>query len=293
MGFEGEVAFIAGAASGVGLALAEACAARGMRVVMTDIETTSLEKAAKHVATLGGDVFPMTLDVSDDRAQYESVARTVLERFGPPFALFNNAGVAWSTPAATATIEEWTWLVQVNIMGLANGLTLFVPAMIKQARGHVINTGSASGLTTCPGAPAVYSMTKHAVVAISEDLAHELRPHGIHVAVICPGVVATSITDSDRNKPGGALGRGITEISPETREAGRAFLANGLPPSEVARQTLAAMEDRRFYVMTHPEYRTEIEWRFHQILQAASGEPATDAALIAASGAAATCIPLT
>ncbi|KAE9412609.1 hypothetical protein Angca_004613, partial [Angiostrongylus cantonensis] len=193
MNLEGKVAFITGGASGIGLALAKASVAQGAVTLIADIDEAALATAAEGLRAAGGTVGTYRLDVSD-RHQYQSVVDAVVAEFGAPYLLFNNAGVAWKAPAAQATPTDWEWMTKVNILGLGYGLSLFVPRMIDaEAGGYVVNTGSISGLITTVGVTAVYGMTKHAVVAISEALAHELRGYGIHVAVICPGQVATNI----------------------------------------------------------------------------------------------------
>ncbi|MBR1202957.1 MULTISPECIES: SDR family NAD(P)-dependent oxidoreductase [unclassified Bradyrhizobium] len=292
MELSGKLAFITGAASGIGLALTRECVAHGMKVIMTDVETPVLERAADELSAGGFDVVARQLDVTN-RVQYEAVAAETLEQFGAPYALFNNAGVAWGAAASTAKIEDWTWLINVNILGVANGLTLLLPAMISARHGgYVVNTGSITGLMTCPDGAAIYSMTKHAVVAMSETLAHELRDHDIHVTVICPGAVATSISHADRNRPAGALGAGLTEPREGTRERTREYLSRGLPPAEIARRTFAAMQEKRFYMISHHEYRGAVEMRCAQILNAMQGEPDTDKESLAAARAARPMTPL-
>lgn len=279
MELRGKTAFITGGASGIGLALAERCAREGMKVLIADIEKPALDQAAAGLRAQGAEVATYTLDVSD-LEQYKAIAAAVLADHGAPYVLINNAGIAWKAPASLATPEDWRWTMSVNVLGLGYGISLFVPAMIASgARGYVLNTASVTGLITSPGTSAVYSASKHAVLAISETLAHELRAHGIGVAVLCPGSVATNITDADRNAPKG-IAEGITGADPAEREFTRSFVGNGISAGTVAEQAFAALEDGRFYVITHPEYREEIETRHRQIESAIRGEPASDVGLL-------------
>lgn len=281
MEFRGKTAFITGGASGIGLALAERCAAEGMRLLLADIEEQALNAAAETLRAQGTEVAIYLLDVSD-LDQYRAVAASVLADYGAPFLLINNAGVAWKAQASTATPEDWRWTIGVNVLGTGYGLSLFVPAMIASgARGCVLNTASITGLITSPGTSAVYSASKHAVLSISETLAHELRPHGMQVTVLCPGSVATNITDADRNMPKGVNPVSLTSAGPEEREFTRSFVSNGIAASSVAEQAFAALAEGRFYVITHPEYREEIENRHRQIEAAVRGDPASDVGLLA------------
>lgn len=285
--------FITGAASGIGLAFARAAAARGATLLLADVSAERLASAAGELRDGGAEVFAYTLDVADLEA-YRALAASILAEHGAPFALFNNAGVAWKGLAASATPDDWRWMVNVNVLGLGYGISLFVPAMVAAGRGgYVVNTASITGLITSPGTSAVYGMTKHAVVAISEALTHELRPHGIHVTVVCPGSVATDIALADRALPPGIKAESLTVAEPAEREFTKAFVAQGLPADEIARRTFAAMAEGRTYVVTHPEYKAEIELRHRMIEAAVSGEPETDVQLLAMAKMAMNLQPLT
>lgn len=276
----GKTAFITGGASGIGFALAARCAAEGMKLLIADIEAEALNTAAQALRAEGADVATFQLDVSD-LDQYTAVATTVLAEHGAPHLLVNNAGIAWKAPASTATPADWRWTISVNVLGTGYGISLFVPAMIASgAKGYVLNTASITGLIVSPGNSAVYSASKHAVVAISETLAHELRPHGIGVAVLCPGSVATNITDADRNAPDTLVRDGLTSADPAEREFTRAFVGNGISAAAVADQAFAALAEGRCYVITHPEYRETIETRHREIEAAIRGEPASDVGLL-------------
>ncbi|MDR3508275.1 MAG: SDR family NAD(P)-dependent oxidoreductase [Caulobacteraceae bacterium] len=293
MDLGGKLAFITGAGSGIGYAIAQKCAEQGMSLAITDINQDALDAAAASLAQTGAPVRAWRLDVSDLEA-YRRVSQSVLTELGVPYLLANNAGVAWKAPAATATPEDWRWLVSVNVLGVGYGLSLFAPRMIEAGQGgYVLNTGSITGLITSPGTSAVYAMTKHAVVAISETLAHELRPHGIGVAVLCPGSVATAIADADRNLAGGVAAAALSAAEEAERAFTRDFVSKGLKPSAVVDAAFAALAEGRFYVVTHPEYRDEIETRHRQIEGAVHGEPASDVGLLEMARAVLALQPLT
>lgn len=292
MDLQGKVAFITGGASGIGLALARNAVAGGATILLADIEEQALATAAQSLRESGAEVFTYPLDVAD-LARYRSVAAEVLEKHGPPDLLCNNAGVAWKGPASSATPDDWRWMVSVNVLGVGYGLSLFVPAMIARGSGYILNTGSITGLITSPGGTAIYGMTKHAVVAISEALAHEVRPANIHVAVLCPGSVATSIADADRNMPGATPHQAFTPADAAERDFTRAYVAQGMTPDEIARQAFAALVEGRFYIVPHPEYKSEIELRHRQIENAVTGEFSTDVALLANAKAIMNLQPLT
>ncbi|MBZ6377302.1 hypothetical protein B5C34_05610 [Pacificimonas flava] len=278
---DGMTAFITGGASGIGFALAKECASRGMTVLLADIEAAELETARAKLEAQGARAFAYRLDVSD-KDQYREVAAAVLAEHGAPYMLFNNAGVGGGGSAALGKIGDWEWTVQVNILGVAYGLSLFVPAMIESGqRGYVVNTASLAGLITAPFGMAIYTMTKHAVVSLTESLAHELREHDMHAAVICPGRVSTRIYADDRNRPGAHRDGDFTPRDPALRDVSKAMLADGLPPEELAARTFVALEERRTYVITHSEYRESVAARHRQIEAAMRGEPDTDADIIA------------
>jgi len=279
MDLTGRTAFITGGASGIGYALAARCARAGMHVVLADLDDGPLADAAERLRASGAAVSAERLDVAD-RGQYEELAARVLRDHGAPGFLANNAGVSCACPISTGKIDDWNWVVDVNIKGVLHGLSLFTPAMLEAgAGGYIVNTASMAGLAPGYGDIAVYSMTKHAVVVASEALALEVMDRGIGVAVLCPGRVVTNIVDADRVRPGGtpqpdAQGTAL-------REQARAWLSGGMNPDDVAEQVFAALDEGRFYVFTHPEYKTSVARRMQQVLAAFRGEASTDAKMLA------------
>ncbi len=249
---------VTGAASGIGLALSHAFAARGLHVVMADVEANALDAAAEAVgATPGpGEVLAARTDVRDPDA-LDALAAATYERFGTAHIICNNAGVATGGPAWSIPAERWRWIVDVNLLGVAYGVNAFVPRMVEQGTGHVVNTASAAGLMVGPGM-APYYATKHAVVALSESLHHDLQMGGITgvgVSVLCPEWVRTRIGESERNLPEGiaSMAEATDPSSTFLRDMVLGLVAGGSDPAEIAALVLDAIEANQFYVVPHAE----------------------------------------
>ena len=263
---KGKVAVVTGAGSGIGRELASACAREGAMVVLADVDEAGMRETATRIASLGTCSLQMRCDVSKPDELDRLAARTYAE-FGAAHLLFNNAGVAVAGPAWTATLEDWKWTLDINLMGVVHGIRSFVPRMLAQKdECHVVNTASVAGLLSLPGS-GVYCVSKHGVVALSECLYHDLRVERapIGVSVLCPAYVNTGIFDSARNRP-----RELAATNPLGRpyeEAGRkALLAGKLSAADVARITLEAVKERRFYVLPHQKIKAAIETRMRDIL---------------------------
>jgi len=229
-------------------------AAAGMRVVVADVEVTALAATERALRDRGTQVLAVRADVADSAA-VEAMARATLERFGGVHVLCNNAGVSVGGPMWEHTLDDWRWVLGVNLWGVIHGIRTFVPIMIRQGEpAHVVNTASLAGLSSNPFL-GVYNVTKHAVVTLSETLAQELALVGapVKVSVLCPGFVQTKIADSNRNRPA-ELADGADRLRPaEFEGAIRAAIATGLSPAAVAELVFAAIRDERFYVLPHPE----------------------------------------
>ena len=264
---QGKVAVVTGAGSGIGRELALACAREGAHVVLADVDETGMQATADLVGAAGRDALPIRCDVS--RAdEVEHLAARAYERFGAAHILFNNAGVAVVGPSWTSTVEDWTWILGINVMGVVHGIRAFVPRMLAgRDECHIVNTASVAGFLSLPGSSA-YCASKHAVVTISECLRHELRLEKapIGVSVLSPAFVATGIFESARNRP-----KELAATNPRAKpyeDAGRRAVAAGkLSAADVAAVTLQAVKAGRFYIFPHAKIKAAIETRSHDILE--------------------------
>ena len=254
--FEGRVAVVTGAASGIGLALAERAGREGMTVVMSDIEANALEAAAARLRAQGTNAVPHAMDVSKPDA-VAALAERVFTEFGAVHLLCNNAGVmthekaTWDVP-----LEDWQWTFNVNVWGVVNGIRAFVPRMLASGQeGHIVNTASMAGVITGRAGNAVYDASKHAVLALSESLYRDLvvRQTKVSASVLCPGAVLTQIFSAERNRPAELGGGKEPVVGGET-----AFPGNSFPPEEMANQVFDAVRQDRFYVLA--AQREMLEW---------------------------------
>ncbi len=267
---EGKVAVITGGASGIGRAVAEKAAGQGMKVIVADIEEGALKEVERALTTGGADAIAVVTDVSDAGSVRELRERAVA-RFGAVHLVHNNAGVGGGGPIWDVPEQDWRWILGVNLWGVIHGVATFVPLLIEQGEGHVVNTASIAGLTTAPFL-GPYNATKQAVVAISETLFKDLQSTGVTgvgVSVLCPGFVRTRIGESARNRPAWAP-EPATE-DPEGAESLRAaindMIAGGIAPDAVAEKVLDAVRTDTFYIRTHPELDAAITTRFTEILE--------------------------
>jgi len=199
--FQGRVAVVTGGASGIGRALADRFAAEGMKVVIGDVEKDALDAAVQELEAGGAEVIGLPTDVTD-AAQVQALADAAVERFGAIHIACNNAGVGGGGITWDMPLETWEWVLGVNLWGVIHGVKSFVPVLMQQESAHLVNTGSVAGLVAAPFM-GPYNASKHAVVAISETLHHELAMSApqVKVSVLCPGWVNTRIHESARNRP--------------------------------------------------------------------------------------------
>ena len=268
----GKTAFVTGGASGIGFALGRAFAETGMKVMLADIETDALAAAVKSLHGVGPDVRGVTCDVADP-VSVERAAKASYEAFGSVHVICNNAGVGGGSGIDNISLDNWRWVLDVNLMGVLHGIRTFLPHIRAHGEGgHIVNTASMAGMNSGLGF-SPYSASKFAVVNMSEGLAMQVRPLGIGVTVLCPGFVRTRISESARNRPeryGPAQSPDPASWAgvPAARLA--QFGQSGLDPSDVAAQVLTAIREDQLYVFTHhgADWRAELEERFAAILTA-------------------------
>lgn len=276
----GKVAVVTGAASGIGLAMAERFAAEGMRVVLADIEVDALAEVASRILDAGHDVSALRIDVSK-ADEVRELADFVLRKYGAVHVLCNNAGVGIGGALWEHTVKDWEWLLGVNLWGVIHGIRTFVPIMMRQGdECHIVNTASAAGLDARPWL-GMYSASKYAVVAISEALQQELAMTGakIGVSVLCPAIVNTRIGEAERNRPAALSNESGAEVPPQAQafgEAFRAMLASGIPPRDVADAVVEAIHNDRLYVFTNVETEARLRGRLARMLNDAATAAASD-----------------
>ena len=266
----GKTAFVTGGASGIGFALGAAFAQAGMKVMLADIETDALAEAVKSLHDFGPNVRGVACDVADP-VSVERAAKASYQAFGNVHVVCNNAGVAAAGGIDIISLDNWRWVLDVNLMGVLHGVRTFLPHIRAHGEGgHIVNTASMAGMNSGLGF-SPYVASKFAVVGMSEGLATRLKPFGIGVTVLCPGFVRTRIGESGRNRP---ERYGATQTPDPASPAGLLLaqiaerLQSGLDPSDVAARVLAAIREDALYVFTDPEMRAELEDRFAAIMAA-------------------------
>lgn len=257
--FETKVAVITGAGSGIGLSLTRQAAKEGMKLALADVDATALESTASEMQALGAETLTAIVDVANAEA-VDTFAAATLDRFGAAHLLFNNAGIGSGGPLWEAPQSEWNLVLGVNLHGVINGIRAFTPTMIEQGEGHIINTASIAGLTSAAGT-GTYTVSKHAVVALSEVLHGDLKNAGarVGVSVLCPSFVNTQIFDAARYRPTES-GKTEEQIAEEKAFADMtaAFFKTAMAPDAVAEQVFQAIRDQQFYILTHPEGSREL-----------------------------------
>ena len=269
--FDGRVAVITGAASGLGRALADAAARRGMKLALADVDEGGLAAAAAELAAGGAEVLAVPTDTADGGA-VEALATRTLAAFGGAHLVFNNAGVGTGGLIWESSANDWAWVFGVNVLGVAHGVRVFTPILLRQGgEGHIVNTASVAGLVS-PPMMGVYDASKHAVVAMTEALHHDLAlvSATIGCSVLCPAFVPTRIDHAERSRPAA-----LRNETPETRsqQAAREQLAKAvasgkLSADEVAEHAFSAVRAGTFYILPHPGILPSVELRMRDILAA-------------------------
>jgi NAD(P)-dependent dehydrogenase (short-subunit alcohol dehydrogenase family) len=265
----GKVAVVTGGASGIGKGIAARLAAEGAQVIIADIQRDALEATA---AELGVDGVPT--DVSDS-ASVESLAAAVVEKYGTVHVVCNNAGIGPLAPVKDLTLDDWRWMLGVNLWGVIHGVHAFLPILSGNPDGgHIVNTASMAGLVAHARLGA-YSTAKFGVVALTEALAEELAADGsrVGVSVLCPGTVHTNIGTSSRNRPAELGDAGFKDVDIELEENPR---YRWIHPEQAGRVVVRAIRRGDLYALTHPDWYPQVAAR-HEAIAAAFSEQAAAA----------------
>ena len=275
--FSNKTAVLTGAGSGFGLECARVGAQLGMRLVLVDVQQDALARAATELKDAGAEVLACRVDVS--RAEeMDALGQAVMQRFGAPHLVFNNAGVAAGGLIWENSSREWDWVLGVNLMGVAHGVRVFTPMMLAAAQadpayqGHIVNTASMAGLLSMPNM-GVYNVSKHAVVSLSETLYQDLGlvTTQIGTSVLCPFFVPTGIAQSQRNRPAAMQG---TSVAPTRSQligqamSEKAVESGKVSAADVAQLVFDAVAANQFYIYSHPKAIRSVQARLEDIMQA-------------------------
>ena len=273
--FKNKTAVLTGAGSGFGLECARKGAKLGMNLVLVDVQQDALDAATRELEATGIQVQSFKLDVSN-ADQMKAMADKVFARFGAPHFVFNNAGVGSGGLIWENTLQDWAWVLGVNVMGVVHGVRLFTPMMLEAAQkdptwqGHIVNTASMAGLLNPPNM-GVYNVSKHAVVSLSETLYQDLAlvTDQISASVLCPFFVPTGISQSHRNRPDGLNSEAPTK-SQQVGQAmtGKAVGAGKVSAADVAQMVFDGIVNNQFYIYSHPKAIKSVQTRLEDIVQA-------------------------
>ncbi len=273
--FKNKTAVLTGAGSGFGLECARIGARLGMNLVLAEVQQDALDRAAQEMRDAGAQVLPFLLDVSS-AAQVEALGQATLERFGAPHLVFNNAGVGAGGLIWENTLQDWEWVLGVNLMGVAHGVRVFTPMMLQAAaadpawRGHIVNTASMAGLVNAPNM-GIYNVSKHAVVSLSETLYQDLAlvTDQIGASVLCPFFVPTGISQSQRNRPqqlSNADAKPTRSQLINQAMSDKAVGSGKVTAAEVAQKVFDAVAANQFYILSHPQALVSVQTRIEDIM---------------------------
>ncbi len=273
--FNNKTAVLTGAGSGFGLECARIGARLGMNLVLVDVQQDALDRAVQELQAAGAAVLAQRVDVSNAAAM-DALGQAVQARFGAPHFVFNNAGVGSGGLIWENSVQDWEWVLGVNVMGVAHGVRVFTPMMLAAAaqdpayRGHIVNTASMAGLLNAPNM-GIYNVSKHAVVALSETLYQDLAlvTDQISASVLCPYFVPTGISQSHRNRPADA-----TPVKPTRSQligqamSDKAVGSGRVSAADVAQKVFDAMAAGQFYIYSHPKAIGSVQARLEDIVLA-------------------------
>ncbi|MEI7513917.1 MAG: SDR family oxidoreductase [Betaproteobacteria bacterium] len=273
--FRNKTAVLTGAGSGFGLECARIGAKLGMNLVLADVQQDALDRAVAEMEAAGAPVLAMRVDVSK-ADQVEALGAATLARFGAPHFVFNNAGVGSGGLIWENTLQDWEWVIGVNLMGVAHGIRVFTPMMLAAAaqdpafQGHIVNTASMAGLLNAPNM-GVYNVSKHAVVSMSETLYQDLAlvTDQISASVLCPFFVPTGISQSHRNRPDEHKAHGAKPTKSQLigqAMSDKAVGSGKVSAADVARMVFDAMAANQFYIYSHPKSIASVQVRMEDIL---------------------------
>ena len=271
--FVGKTAVLTGAGSGFGLECARIGAARGMHLVLVDVQQDALDAAQAEMEAAGAQVLARKVDVSN-AAQMEQLAADVKARFGAPHFVFNNAGVGAGGLVWENSVADWDWVLGVDLMGVVHGVRLFTPMMLEAAakdpsyRGHITNTASMAGLLTAPNM-GIYNAAKAAVVSLTETLYHDLNlvTDQIGASLLCPYFVPTGITSSERNRQNAPQAAQLTKSQLIGQAMSNKAVSSGkITAGEIAHRVFDAISANQFYVFSHPKALGNVQSRMENIV---------------------------
>lgn len=272
--YAGGVAVITGAASGIGREFANTAASHAMKLVLADIQQDALDAAVADFKAQGIEVIGVRTDVSNAK-DVQALADAALQAFGKVHLLFNNAGVTSGGLVWEHTEQDWNWVLGVNLHGVIHGIRIFTPLLLAEARrdadyrGHIINTASMAGLLTAPS-QGIYNVSKHAVVALSEALYHDLElvTDRVHCSVLCPSYVSTNIGQSDRNRPQALVNQTpLTTSQSVTRQSVLNSLAAGdVSAQQVSQVTFEGIRERKLYIYPSAQALSRVKKRMDDII---------------------------
>ena len=275
--FKNKTAVLTGAGSGFGLECARIGTKLGMNLVLADVQQDALDRTVAEMQAAGAQMLAMRVDVSKAE-QMQALADATFARFGAPHFVFNNAGVGAGGLIWENSVQDWEWVLGVNVMGVVHGVRLFTPMMLAAAKadpayqGHIVNTASMAGLLNAPNM-GIYNVSKHAVVSLSETLYQDLAlvTDQIGTSVLCPFFVPTGITQSHRNRPE-ALSTGGSKPT-QSQLIGQAMsdkaVSSGkVTAAEVAQMVFNAIAANQFYIYSHPKAIGSVQTRMEDVLQA-------------------------